>query len=351
MAGVYWTGADNNVYVKRAGVNGVAKVSGQEFEMARPLGVYNDLTMIADPGQAPGNVQGDVIAPSRPAAGGDGGAGAAKAAKDAADLAYLDDQEGTLRGMLSSTQKTLQNGLTQIGDSFAKESDRTNQSKEAAVQGYVTNREDATRSKQSSINAISSGARTLSDSVRRMLGMAAGNNSSAFNEAAPNMIARDTSMKRSGAIETAGKNFRDIDSAESSTLNAFKQYMEDLEEQKRTKESGLREGVLQQEQGIQTSIGQIARDRAALRGGTYDEMRRASAPAQAEVASRQAQLDGLFDRFRTPYQTKNVDVAKANLADYTVDRTQIAAGGGTANGVESPYQSFLKKKFAGEAAV
>lgn len=274
-----------------------------------------------------------------------GGAGGA-VDTTAQDLAYLDDQEGLLRNMLGSASKTLQNGLTQIGDSHAKELSRTNQKKAEAQAQYGTKREDTTRDKSSALNRVNAGSRTLSDSVRRMLGMAGGTNSTAFNEAAPNMIARDATMKRTGVIDTAGKNFRDIDSAETSTLSAFKEYMEDLNEQRKQKESGLREGVLQQEQGINQNLGQIARDREAVRGGTYDAMRRASAPYQAEVSSRQQQLDGLFERFRTPYQTKDVAVAAPNLADYTVDRTQLQAGGGTATGQESPYQQFLKKKFS-----
>lgn len=282
------------------------------------------------------------------AAAGGGSAASAEAAQKAADLAYLDDQEGLLRGMLGSAAKTLNNGLTQIGDTFNKEVDRTNQSKAEAQAGYSTKREDTTRAKGSALNTVNSGSRTLADSVRRMLGMASGTNSTAFNEAAPNLIARDATMKRAGVQETFGKNFRDIDSAETSTLNAFKQYLDDLTEQRNQKESGLREGVLQQEQGINQNLGQIARDREAVRGGGYDAMRRASAPYQAEVNSRQQQLDGLFERFRTPYQTRNVEVAKPQLADYTVDKTQLQAGGGTATGQESPYQQFLRKKFSAD---
>lgn len=246
--------------------------------------------------------------------------------------------------MLGSAQNTLNNGLTQIQDSYNKETGRTNAAKAQAQADYGVKREDTTRGKQSAVGQVNTGARTLADSVRRMLGMASGTNSSAFNEAAPNLIARDASQKRSGVMETFGKNFRDIDSAESQTMSSFKDYMDDLEEQRKTKESGLREGVLQQEQQVNQSLGQIARDRANIKGGGYTAMRAASAPYQAEVSARQQQLDGLFERFRTPFQTKDVAVAAPNLADYTVDRTQLQQNAAGANG-ESPYQTFLKKKF------
>lgn len=272
------------------------------------------------------------------------GVNSAKAAQDAADLAYLDDQEGLLKGMLGSAGKTLNDGITQINDSFEKENSRTNAAKSQAQAGYTTKREDTTRGKQSAIGQVNTGARTLADSVRRMLGMASGTNSSAFREAAPNLIGRDATQKRTGVLETFGKNFRDIDTAESSTMSSFKDYLDDLAEQRNQKESGLRSGVLQQEQQINQSLGQIARDRANIKGGGYTAMRAASAPYQAEVSSRQAQLDGLFEKFRTPFQTKDVAVAAPSLADYTVDRTELAPNANPVAG-ESAYQSFLKKKF------
>lgn len=265
------------------------------------------------------------------------------ASQNAADLAYLDDQEGLLKGMLGSAGKTLNDGITQINDSYNKETGRTNAAKSQAEADYGVKREDTTRGKQAAVGQVNSGARTLADSVRRMLGMASGTNSSAFKEAAPNLIARDATQKRSGVVETFGKNFRDIDSAETQTMSSFKDYLDDLVEQRNQKESGLRSGVLQQEQQINQSLGQIARDRANIQGGGYTAMRAASAPYQAEVSARQQQLDGLFEKFRTPFQTKDVAVAAPTLADYTVDRTQLQANGG-ANG-ESAYQTFLKKKF------
>lgn len=282
--------------------------------------------------------------------GGSGGRGttAGSGAEDtsAADMAYLDDQEGSLRGMLGSARNTLNDGLTQIGDSFNKETQRTNQQKATAQAGYATKREDTTRDKLSATGRVNTGARTLADSVRRMLGMASGQNSSAFRETAPGAIARDAGIKRTGVNETFGRNFRDIDTAETGTMDKFKQYMEDLGEQRKQKESGLREGVLSQEQQIYNSLGQISRDKEAVRGGSYDSMRRASAPYQAEANNRQSALDGLFNQFRTPVAAKDVQVATPNLSEYTVDRSAVNANAQSgAAAPYSPYSQFLKKKF------
>jgi hypothetical protein len=283
-----------------------------------------------------------------------GGTAAGSGVQDtsAADLAYLDDQEGSLRGMLGSAQNTLNNGLTQIGDSYNKETGRTNEAKANATEGFITKREDTTRGKLAAVGQVNTGARTLADSVRRMLGLASGQNSSAFRETAPGAIARDASIKRTGVNETYGRNFRDLNTAEESTDLKFEQYLQDLAEQKRQKEQGLREGVLTQEQGIYNDLGDVARQRAQIQGGDYNAIRSATAPARTAIADRQTALDSLFNTFRTPYATKDVAVDAPVLGDYTVDPTALKANNqtGGADAQYSPYSQFLKKKFAAPVA-
>lgn len=279
-----------------------------------------------------------------------GGGGGGTADTSAADLAYLDDQEGLLRNILSSIARTRDSGLTQIGDSYNKEFNRTNERRAAADQKFDTQREDTMRDRSAAVGRVNAGARTLSDSVRRMLGMASGTNSSAFQQVAPGMIARDASNKRSAIFDTSGRNLRDIDTAANETSLDFNNYLADLLEQKKQKESGLREGLLMKEQDINRNMGEIARQREAIRGGGYQAMRAASAPFQANIDARQSELDGLFERFRTPYQTRDIQAKAPVLADYTVDRTAVQANQNQGVSPDSPYQQFLKKKF-GEQAV
>lgn len=261
------------------------------------------------------------------------------------DLAYLDDQEGLLRGLLGSAQRTLGNGLTQIGDSYNKEVSRANEGQGAALSKIATQREDTTRGKTAALDKVDTGARTLADSVRRILGLAGGSNSSAYQFAAPGAIARDASTKRTGVMDTFGRNFRDLDTAETGTKSSYSNLLQDLLDQRKQKEQGLREGVLQQEQGVYNDLANVARQRAQAKGGGYGAIRAASAPYQAEVQNRQSALDNIFNQFRTPYNVAPVSVQTPQLSDYTVDKTAIAPNTQDGNGsTESVYSSFLRKK-------
>lgn len=278
-------------------------------------------------------------------------AAAAAAKQQADDLAYLDDQEGLLRNMLTSSQSTLGNGLTQIGDTYDKEVGRSNESRNAATAKYATQREDTTRDMTTAKGSANAQARGLADSVRRVLGLASGANSSAYKEAAPGMIANDTTEKRGKIDQTFAKNFRNIKTAEDSTMNEFDNYLTDLGDQRKQKESALRENVLQTEQGIYNNLAEVARQRALVSGGGYTQVREATAPMRSEIANRQATIDGLFQQFRTPYQTKTISAAAPELSQFAVDNTALSEnGGGTPTVDGSIYQQYAKKRFGTGAA-
>lgn len=271
--------------------------------------------------------------------GGDGsGSGAS-----AADLAYLDDQEGLLRGLLSRTGAALTQGLTQLDDDYGRERGRTEQQRADATADYAVRREDTTRDKGSALDNIDTNARMLANMVRGIIGRASGSGSSAYQLAAPDAVARDASLDRSEVQDTFGRNFRDLDTGEKRMNSSFEDLLADLFSQRQDKERGLREGVLSQEQSILGNLADVARSKAAARGGGYGDVRAATAPLQGEIASRQGAIDELFNKYRTPFTTKAVDTQAPTLSDYRVDRA--AVGGATSPGSQqySPYSQFLRK--------
>lgn len=275
------------------------------------------------------------------------GGGGSTAAPDTTgeDLAYLDDQEKLLRDMLGSAQRTRQQGYQQINDDYNKAKNRSDLDRASAQEGFVTKREDTTRDKMGAIDKVNSGARSLADMARRLIGGAAGRYSSAFQFAAPSAISRVASGQRTDVNENFGRNLRDIDTAESSTMTRFNQFLEDLLSQRNERRSGLEEGVLQQEQGINRDLAEVARQRAMIQGGGYSAVRRATAPFQTAISERQSQLDNLFSRFRTPYKTQPVEVSAPNLSDYTYDKAAVNAINQGGQQDYSPYSAFLRKKF------
>lgn len=262
------------------------------------------------------------------------------------DLNYLNDQENSLRAQLARADTTLNQGLTQLGDSYNKEVSGANTQRGRALENFNTQIDDTTRDKVNAINQVDTNARTLNDSLRRILGMASGRGSSAYKFAAPNAVARDASQRRSGVNETFGTNFRNIDTAKNRASEDFATLLDDLAAQKQQRESSLREGVLTSKNSINSNLANLAGERAKLLGGGYGAVRIAQQPFQDQITGNNAAIDNLFNQYRSPYSVKAIDIQKPDLGAYTVDKAALASNTQGA-GAYSPYSAFLKKKQEG----
>jgi hypothetical protein len=172
--------------------------------------------------------------------------------------------------------------------------------------------------------------------------MASGSGSSAYQVTAPGAVARDASLNSQGVQENFGRNFRDLSLAEGDAEDSYKSLLGDLSAQKNTRESGLRGGVMEQQNSIAGQRADLARQRAIAQGGDYNSARAASAPYQAQISERQNQLDGLFNKFRTPYEAKPLQAKQVNLRDYMVDRTKV--GGAQPASPTDPYSNYLRPR-------
>jgi len=272
------------------------------------------------------------------------GGGGAGAGSNSDDLAYLSDQESQLRQLLQSAQNTLSQGLTNLSDSYNREQSSANQQRGRALENFGIQREDTTRGKNQALGGVDNNARTLNDSLRRMLGMASGTGSSAYQYAAPNAVARLASQNRTGVLSDYGANERDLALSEDRAKTDFEELLEDLARQRSQKESDLRAGVAEREQGIQRDLGNVAGERARLMGGGYNQIRSAQQPFQDAIGNRQSEIDSLFDRFRSPqYNVNPVNVQTPQLRDYMVDRQAINANNQEPSRY-SPYRQFLNPR-------
>lgn len=285
--------------------------------------------------------------------GGSGGSGSGSPNTTASDLAYLDNYDTSLKGQLQSAQNSLGQGLQQIGDTYNENATRTNQDRNTADTGFNTNRTQTTQDKVKAQDQINTNARTLSDSVRSMLGLAGGTNSSAYQYAAPAAIARDTTQKTTNNSDTFGRNFDQIDSAQSATDLKFERALQDLADQKKQKESGLTSGVLDQENQIEQQLAQNALTRGEVQGGTYGATSAALKPFTNDMAGRQAAIDGLFAQYRTPYALQDTTPVAANTSTFTPTQTNIQPAqpaNASNSGDNSTYLQALLKKFQAPAA-
>lgn len=268
---------------------------------------------------------------------------------NASDLAYLDDQDTSLRAQLQRAADAQTQGQQQIDDSYNQTANRTNQDQTTADTAFNGQRTDTTKDKLGAIDTINTNGRTLSDSIRRILGNAGGVNSSAYQVAAPNLIARDTTTKRTGINDTYAKNYKTIDDSQTSTDLKFSRALEDLVNQKKQKESDLQSGVLQNESDINSQLGQNALTRSQINGAGYDATRAAIAPFTDAVTQRAQSIDNLFNQFRTPYTLQDTTPVAANTDAYQTPTTTLGTSGGNAapatDPTLSPYLIALQKKF------
>lgn len=272
---------------------------------------------------------------------------------DAQDLAYLDSQDGSLRGQLTSTQKALSDGLTQLDDTFNQSTGRTTADRGTAQTGYNDQRTNTTKDKLTAVDSANTNARQLSDSVRRVLGLAGGVNSSAYQFAAPQAIANDTTATRSGINDTFAKNYKTIDDSAAATDLKFQRALQDLADQRKQKTEGLQSGILTQEQGIESQLGQNALTRSQIQGASGSATRAALAPSNDAIASRQAAIDNLFTTYRTPYTVADTAPVVANTDTYQAPATALGGDGtnqtnAAPSSTLSPYLVSLQKKFAAD---
>lgn len=274
--------------------------------------------------------------------GGGGGGGGGAPAYNPADMAYLDDQIGRLQRQHQSANSTLSSGLSRLQDSYNQQQSQTNQQRSRTLEDFALKNEDTARSKNSALGKVDTNARTLAESLRRRIGMASGSGSSAYQVTAPGAVARDASENRTGIQENFGINFRNLKQSEDRAKSDYETLLQDLEGQFKSRTSDFRASILDKQNQIDNSLSEVARQKALLRGGGYDQVKAAMSPYASAIDSRQNELDGLFDKYRTPYNVKAVEVKTPTLRDYVSKRGEIGAAQNSQQ--EDPFFNELLRR-------
>lgn len=284
-----------------------------------------------------GKVQGDKIG----GAFSSGSGGSSRPAYDPNDLAYLDAQRDLYQRLLGDVDTFQRQGLESLSDSYTTERNKANKARGRALEDFQTQREDTTRDKQRALGEVNTNARTLADSLRRILGLASGRGSSAYRFAAPEAVARTASQNRSNVLGRFGENERNLVTAENRAKSDFEELLEDLARQRSSNEERLRTGFDTQRQGIQNTLAEIAGERARLIGGNPLS---ATAPYRTAYLGLQDQITGYPDQFRTAVTPRSVSVNPVSLRDYLVDRQAINANQAQGEDEYSPYRQFLRRR-------
>ena len=264
-----------------------------------------------------------------------------------AELGQLGANESMLRDQLAKilSQNTYNQGYQNIDDSYNANRNKATGQQERALRDFNTRQDDTERGKDQAIGKVDTNARTLADSVRRMLGMAAGSGSSAYQITAPDAVTRKASLERGDVQENFGQNFRQIDTARKDTESDYESLLSELAGQRTNARKDFETGVGEQANGVQGQLADIATQRAAYQGKNAAGIAAAGAPIRADINARNSALDGLFAKYRTPVNARDLNVKDVNLRDYVVDRANIG-GGGTQQqtGATAYVDPFQQKK-------
>lgn len=256
------------------------------------------------------------------------------------DLDYLNNQSSLYDRLLQSLKSTESSGLQKLDQSKIEAENKAKLQQERALRDFSVKREDTTRAKQNALGQVDTNARTLSDSMRRIIGMAAGSGASA-NLAANSAVARQASQQRNNVMSGYAANDRDLSTAENDTNVDFESLLQDIANQRKQKEEEFRAGLAQQEQGIVQSQGEIAAERARLQGGnTLSAMK----PYQDRYFGLQTNIDQLPAQFATNVSARDLNVKTPQLRDYLVDRQAVNATRQSGQQQYSPYSAFLQRK-------
>lgn len=287
-----------------------------------------------EPGDAPASDQGAINGGGGDAGGGGsnaysaysrGGSGGsyAQPAYNPDDLNYLNDQENRLRAMFGEADTALNQGRQGIADEFGRTEQRKKEDQARVNRDYDNKEADTTTKKQSALGKVNDNARTLANSVRRKLALASGTSSSAYQDEAPQAVAKEATEGRTNVLEDFAGNFNALKRAREDTKSEFERMFEDLKIQRNTRERQLEDGVLNNKQDITNKLNNLATERAKLLQGGYKEVRLAQQPFENEYNARKSEITSLFDKYRTPFTPQAVNVANPSLRDYLVERKGI----------------------------
>ena len=342
----YWTGADNNFYYgsgqQGAPVQNLGATSGGQFSEGAG-GLYDNFTdsgtpsltysasRINDP--SGGSVLGTNTAPRTPA-------------YDQNDMKMLDSQYGKYQTLLDGLDPALASGLKNLGESETQANTNATQQNNRATRDFNISQQNSRNAKNTAINSVDNNARTMSDSLRRIIGMAGGSGGSA-QLAANNAVARTASGERTGVMGSFGKNEQALQTARDDTQTDFEKLLEEIKASRNTQEQALRGGIIDQRDNFNNTMADIDLERTSLRGG---DPLAAMQPYTDRFNTNQAELQALPEKYRN-IASRDVSVSKPALADYLVDKQALNAS--NQNGGQqqySPYKAFLDKNKEEELA-
>lgn len=283
--------------------------------------------------------------------GGGGAAGSYNPGNSAAnERALYDDQIAALNSLLGMTNTQMNSGLGRLNSSFNSQSQRLADQKAKTFAGYDQQGVENAQDKQKGVESVDSFANNSFNSLQRLLQGSNAGSSSVARELVPYLVSKSAGTRRQGVFDQAGKNDQAIATARGDAEDQFRFSEEDLGNQRKSQEQQFREGVLNKQNELLNQRRSLEIQKAQANGAGYEAARAAGAASQAGIASRQAQLSGLFSQFNPTFNARALNLQTPELGKFNIDPAQINSDQSMPS--ESRYyMSQIKKKQSQEGVI
>lgn len=328
--GVYWRGADGNVYVKGSqGTNSAGRFDSNSNNYWQQRG-YSYINNPNSPSAGSTTV-------ANVANGVSGGGGSYGSSQTAAERAQYDDQINYINSLLGGVGARRDAGLGRLDASYNDAKNRMTEQQTKDMKGYDEQSLKNTQNRQKGIDQVDQFANDSYTSLQRLLQGAGAGNSSVARDLVPRMVSKAAGTRRQGVIDTAGENEAAIVNARKDAEDQYRYNFQDQENQYKEQKQNFLEGILNQENELINKRMAAEAARAAANGGGYAAARAATAQSRADLDARTAQLNSLFGQYAPSFTAKAMNLKTPDLAQYQVDRAQITGD----QSVPSQYRAYL----------
>lgn len=325
--GVYWRGADGNVYVKGSqGTNSAGRFDSNSNNYWQQRG-YSYINDPNSPSTENTTVTNNTNNNNKNY----------KSSQTAAERAQYDDQVNYINSLLGGVGARRDAGLGRLDASYNDAKNRMTEQQTKDMKGYDEQSLKNTQNRQKGIDQVDQFANDSYTSLQRLLQGAGAGNSSVARDLVPRMVSKAAGTRRQGVIDTAGENEAAIVNARKDAEDQYRYNFQDQENQYKEQKQNFLEGILGQENELINKRMAAEAARAAANGGGYAAARAATAQSRADLDARTAQLNSLFGQYAPSFTAKAMNLKTPDLAQYQVDRAQITGD----QSVPSQYRAYL----------
>lgn len=256
--------------------------------------------------------------------GGSGGGGAY-----APQIGSIDAQMAGLNGTLGTIDSSQAHGLTGLQDQYNQKVSDANQNHGYAVQDFNTQEQNDNLNHQQAIDQVGTHARTLANSVRQMIGSASGSGSSAYQLTAPGAVQRQADLGTQNINDNFGQNMSALTTAKQREDAAYQGpngLLGQLANALTQNQNAMKTSYAGQRQQINSSLGDLAAQRAAYMGGGLGATQAAAAPYTANVQAQTDAINNIANSYQSPFSSiAPVKVAAPTLRDYVTGQSSAQA--------------------------